>query len=186
MEGSDPFDYKRVGPLKFKMQKAENVIKGKLAEGLMEQLLKASGCRVYRLGADAALENIAQLEDEFSKDSDLGKKMASIPDFAVMGCRERPVFVEVKFRAEPESLEEELLLEKDAQEGFWKAKIVLVTTKTKPYFRVLTPPYFSKEKREGWPIPVANWKPLAQDEDLGCGEEIIKEFEELAEKYYQK
>ncbi len=168
------------------MFSAENIVKGKLAEGLVEQLLKASGCRVYRLGADAALENIAQLEDEFSKDSDLGKKMASIPDFAVMGCREKPVFVEVKFRAEPESLEEELLLEKDAQENFWKAKIVLVTTKEKPYFRVLTPPYFSKEKRDGWPIPVANWKPLEKDEDLGCGKDVIKEFEELAEKYYNK
>ena len=168
------------------MQKAENVIKGKLAEGLVEQMLKASGCRVYRLGAEAALENIAQLEDEFSKDSDLGKKMASIPDFAVMGCRERPVFVEVKFRAEPESLEEELLLEKEPQEIFWQAKIVLVTIKEKPFFRVLTPPYFSKEKREGWPIPVANWKPLEKDIDLGCDKKIITQFEELAKKYYGK
>ena len=166
------------------MFEPESIVKGKLAESLVEQLLKASGCRVYRLGADAALENIAQLEDEFSKDSDLGKKMASIPDFAVMGCREKPVFVEVKFRADPESLEEELLLEKEAQEGFWKAKIVLVTTKEKPYFRVLTPPYFSKEKREGWPIPVANWKPLEKDEDLGCDAKTVKEFEKLAEKYY--
>lgn len=168
------------------MFKAENIVKGKLAESLVEQLLKASGCRVYRLGAEAALENIAQLEDEFCKDSDLGKKMASIPDFAVMGCREKPVFVEVKFRAQPESLEEELLLEKDAPENFWRAKIVLVTVKEKPYFRVLTPPYFSKEKRDGWPIPVANWRPLEKDEDLGCGKDVIKEFETLAEKYYQK
>ena len=99
------------------MQNSENVIKGKLAEGLVEQLLKASGCRVYRLGSEAVLENIVQLEDEFAKDSNLGKKIASIPDFVVMGNREKPVFVEVKFRAEPESLEEELLLEKDAQEG---------------------------------------------------------------------
>jgi hypothetical protein len=61
------------------MQKAENVVKGKLAESLVEQMLKASGCRVYRLGAEAALENIAQLEDEFSKDSDLGKKWRQFP-----------------------------------------------------------------------------------------------------------
>lgn len=153
---------------------------------MVEQMLKASGCRVYRLGAAAVLETIVQLEDEFSKDSAAGKKVASIPDFMVMGMRERPVFVEVKFRAEPESLEEELLLEKDAPEGFWGAKIVLVTNKQKPYFRVLEPPYFSKEERDGWPIPVANWKPLEKDVDLGCDEKIIKEFEELVEKYYSK
>ena len=168
------------------MSEPENVIKGKLAESLVEQLLKASGCRVYRLGSEAMLENIVQLEDEFNKDSSLGKKIASIPDFVVMGNRERPIFVEVKFRTDPESLEEELLLEKESQEKFWESKIVLVTTKEKPYFRVLTPPYFSKEKREGWPIPVPNWKPLEKDADLGCDASIIKKFEELAEKYYAK
>ena len=58
------------------MPNSENIIKGKLAESLVEQLLKASGCRVYRLGSDAILENIVQLEDEFNKESDLGKKIA--------------------------------------------------------------------------------------------------------------
>lgn len=168
------------------MSAPENIIKGKLAESLVEQLLKASGCRVYRLGSEAMLENIVQLEDEFNKDSNLGKKIASIPDFVVMGNREKPVFVEVKYRTDPESLEEELLLEKESLEKFWESKIVLVTAKEKPYFRVLTPPYFSKEKREGWPIPVINWKPLEKDIDLGCDSKIIKEFEELAKLYYAK
>ena len=168
------------------MANSENIIKGKLAESMVEQLLKASGCRVYRLGSEAMLENIVQLEDEFNKDSNLGKKIASIPDFVVMGNREKPIFVEVKFRTDPESLEEELLLEKESLEKFWESKIVLVTTKKKPYFRVLTPPYFSKQKREGWPIPVPNWMPLEKDDDLGCTAKIIKQFEELAEKYYSR
>ena len=103
-----------------------------------------------------------------------------------MGIREKPILVEVKYRTDPESLEEELLLEKESLEKFWEAKIVLVTVKEKPYFRILTPPYFSKEKREGWPIPVINWKPLEKDLDLGCNRETIKQFEELAKKYYGK
>lgn len=168
------------------MGEPANIIKGKLAENLVEQLLKASGCRVYRLGSDAVLENVVQLEDEFDKDSELGKKIASIPDLMVMGQREKPVLVEVKFRTDPESLEEELLLEKDSLENFWQAKIVLVTTKAKPYFRVLTPPYFSKEKREGWPIPVPNWKSLEKDPDLGCDAKTLKKFEDLLKKHYSK
>jgi len=131
------------------MAEPANIIKGKLAENLVEQLLIANGCRVYHLGSAAVLENIVQLEDEFSKDSVLGKKIASIPDLIVMGQQEKPVLVEVKFRANPEALEEELLLEKDSLENFWQAKIVLVTPKEKPYFRVLTPPYFSQEKTRG-------------------------------------
>ena len=102
------------------MGEPANIIKGKLAENLVEQLLKTSGCRVYRLGSDAVLENVVQLEDEFDKDSELGKKIASIPDLMVMGQREKPVLVEVKFRTDPESLEEELLLEKDSLENFWQ------------------------------------------------------------------
>ncbi len=168
------------------MQNSENVIKGKLAENMVEQLLKASGCRAYRLGSDAVLENVVQLEDEFDKDSNLGKRIASIPDLMVMGQREKPVLVEVKFRTDPESLEEELLLEKEPLENFWKTKIVLVTAKAKPYFRVLTPPYFSKEKRDGWPIPVPNWKPLENDPDLGCDAKTLKKFEDLIKKYYGK
>jgi len=162
-----------------------NIIKGKLAESLVEQLLKANGCRVYRLGSDTVLENIVQLEDEFDKDSNLGKKIASIPDLMVMGLREKPIFVEVKFRTDPESLEEELLLEKDSLEKFWESKIILVTIKEKPYFRVMTPPYFSKEKREGWPIPVPNWRPLEKDPDLGSDTKAIKKFEELAKKFFR-
>lgn len=167
------------------MATTESVLKGKLAESLVEQLLKASGCRVYRLGSEATLENIVQLEDEFSKDSDLGKKISSIPDFVVMGNREKSVFVEVKYRTDPESLEEELLLEKEAPEIFWEAKIVLVTAKERPYFRVLTPPYFSKEKREGWPIPVPNWKPLKNDIDLGCDSKLMEKYEELVKKFFK-
>ena len=168
------------------MADPENVIKGKLAESMVEQLLKANGCRVYRLGSDSVLENIVQLEDEFDKDSVLGKKIASIPDLMVMGIREKPILVEVKFRTDPESLEEELLLEKEPLERFWESKIIMVTIKEKPYFRVLTPPYFSKEKREGWPIPIPNWRALEKDPDLGCDAKTIRKFEEMLKKYYGK
>lgn len=168
------------------MANTESVLKGKLAESLVEELLKRSGNRVYRLGSDALLENIVSLEPEFNKEGILGKKIASIPDFALISGRGKPIFVEVKFRSEPESLEEELLLEKEWLEKFWEAKIILVTAKEKPYFRVLTPPYFAKEKREGWPIPVCLWKPLELDQEFAIENRTIQEFEALAQKYFSK
>jgi len=96
------------------------------------------------------------------------------PGFCGDGCTRKAGVCGGEFRTDPESLEEELLLEKEALEKFWEAKIVLATIKEKPYFRVLTPPYFSKEKREGWPIPVSNWKPLEKDPDLGCDAKTLK------------
>lgn len=165
---------------------SENLIKGRMAESLVEELLKVSGNRVYRLGSDAALENIVQLEEEFNKESSVGKKISSIPDFVIINSIGKPLLLEIKFRTDPESLEEELLLEKESLEKFWEAKIILVTTKERPYFRVLTPPYFTKEKREGWPIPVFKWKALEDDPDILTDPGVIKEFESLVKKYYSK
>ena len=168
------------------MPESENVIKGRIAQTLVEELLKASGRRVYRLGAEVTLENISQREEEFDKDSALGKKISSIPDFVVFSARNKPVFAEVKFRTDPESMEEELLLEKEASEKFWETKIILVTVKEKPFFRVASPPYFSKQARDGWPIPVARWRALEKNADFGIDLAQLQRFEELAVKYFSK
>jgi hypothetical protein len=135
------------------------------------------------LSQDFILENLDQLEKSFSRDSQAGKKISSIPDFFIINFQKKPFFVEVKFRKEPESLEEELLLEKEYLEKFWEAKIILVTT-DKPYFRVSNPPYFKKEKKEGWPIPVFDWQPIEADLDFSVTYPILKKFEKLVEKYY--
>lgn len=161
----------------------ENILKGKIAESLVEELLKKNGDRVYRFGSETVLQNLTQLGKGFDRESEVGKKISSIPDFIVISQQKTPIFVEVKFRTDPEALEEELLLEKEYLEKFWEAKIILVTTK-KPYFRVLSPPYFQKEKREGWPIPIFRWQPIEGDLDLGIDTEILKNFEKLVKKYY--
>lgn len=163
--------------------KPENILKGKMAECLVKQLLKKSGNKVFRFGYERILQNLTQLERNFDRESETGKKIASIPDFIVINQRKRPLFVEVKFRTNPEALEEELLLEKEFLEKFWEAKIILVTLK-KPYFRVLTPPYFQKAKKEGWPIPIFKWLALEKDVAFGVETKILKEFEKLVEKYY--
>lgn len=44
----------------------ENILKGRMAEGLVEELLKESGNKVYRFGYEAILQNLTQLE-KFNK-----------------------------------------------------------------------------------------------------------------------
>jgi len=163
----------------------ENILKGKIAEVLVEELLRECKNKVYRFGNGEILQNLIQSEKSFNREGKTGRKISSIPDFVIVTKEKESLFLEVKFRADPEALEEELLLEKEFLERFWKAKIVLVTSKEKPYFRVLTPPYFAKEKREGWPIPVLNWLPLEDDPELKVKSKILKKFERLIEKYYQ-
>ncbi|MFH0987327.1 MAG: hypothetical protein V1841_00320 [Patescibacteria group bacterium] len=164
---------------------AENILKGKIAEVLVEELLRRCRNKVYRFGNGEILKNLSQSEKFFDREGGIGRKISSIPDFLVTTKERKIYFLEVKFRSDPEALEEELLLEKEIIEKIWKAKIVLVTSKEKPYFRVLIPPYFAKEKREGWPIPVLNWLPLEDDPDLNVKSKVLKEFNELIEKYYR-
>lgn len=164
----------------------QSILKGKIAEDLVRELLEKNQIRVYLLSQKKLLEELEQAENSFKWESKTGKKISSIPDFLVFTKKPKAIFIEVKFRSDPESLEEVLLLEKEYIEKYWEAKIVLVTPKEKPYFRVVSPPYFSKEKKEGWPIPVLNWLPIEDDPDLGINPKTIEEFEALVEGYYKK
>lgn len=163
----------------------QSILKGKIAENLVRELLEKNGLRVYSLGQKKLLEELEQTENSFSWESKTGKKISSIPDFIVFNNESKSCFVEVKFRSDPESLEEVLLLEKEYIEKYWEAKIIIVTQKEKPYFRIVSPPYFSKQKKEGWPIPLFNWLPLEDDPDLKIEEKTTREFERLVEKYYK-
>ena len=165
--------------------KPESILKGKIAENLVEEMLKKAGNSVFRFGSEPVLRNLIQADKKLDRETEIGRKIASIPDFVVVSQMKKPIFVEVKFRTDPEALEEQLLLEKEHLERFWEAKIVLVTIK-KPYFRVLIPPYFIKEKKEGWPIPVLNWQPIEADLDFGVKYGLLKKFEEMVEKHYSK
>ena len=127
----------------------QSILKGKIAENLVRELLEKNGLRVYSLGQKKLLEELEQTENSFSWESKTGKKISSIPDFIVFNNESKSCFVEVKFRSDPESLEEVLLLEKEYIEKYWEAKIIIVTQKEKPYFRIVSPPYFSKQKKEG-------------------------------------
>src|SRR3990167_6907718 len=80
---------------------AESMLKGRMAETLFEELMKESGNIVYRFGYEAIVQNLIQLEEKFSRYSDVGEKIRSIPDFIVLDKKGEPLLVEVKFRARP-------------------------------------------------------------------------------------
>jgi hypothetical protein len=155
----------------------ESILKGRMAEGLVEELLKQCGNRVYRFGYEAVLQNLTQLEKVFDRESEVGQRIKSIPDFIVINKEGRPFFVEAKFRTEL------VVYSKDIKrieliEKFWKAKIILLTTQ-RPYFRISNSPYLNE--RGGW-----NWIPLEEDKDLNITPDILNQFNGLVEKYYLK
>ncbi|MDD3808542.1 MAG: hypothetical protein PHG49_03475 [Candidatus Pacebacteria bacterium] len=77
---------------------AENMLKGRMAESLVEELFKLCGYKIYRFGYEAVLQNLVQVESNFEKYNDVAEKIRAIPDFIVIDSSGKPVFIEVKFR----------------------------------------------------------------------------------------
>jgi hypothetical protein len=71
------------------------LIKGRIAEALVEELLRDCGNNVYRFGYETLLQNLIQSDANFDRGTKNGQQVRSIPDFVVVNSRGRPTFVEV-------------------------------------------------------------------------------------------
>ena len=78
----------------------ENMIKGRIAEAIIEELLKASGNDVYRFGYESILQNLVQRGSNFDHRNKNAHQVKSIPDFVVLNAEGNNFFLEVKFRAD--------------------------------------------------------------------------------------
>lgn len=76
----------------------ENMLKGRMAESLVEELFKLCGYKVYRFGYEAILQNLTQIDASFDVDDDVAQRIRAIPDFIVIDKNKKPIFIEVKFR----------------------------------------------------------------------------------------
>ena len=156
---------------------AESMLKGRMAETLFEELMRESGNVVYRFGYEAIVQNLVQLEGRFNRYNEVAEKIRSIPDFIVIDKKGKPVFVEVKFRWKSElhagDYSSKLI---ERIEKYWGAKIVLVNCWEQPYFRVVDPPYFDKNKK-------LKLKPLVEESEWKIDKKIYEKYENLVHRY---
>ena len=158
------------------MMPPENILKGRMAEALVDELLRSCGNKVYRFGYEAVLQNLTQIERAFDGDSEIGRQIRSIPDFLVLNEAGKPFFVEVKFRSHPEPFHDHLISLLKTIDKFWRAKVILVTPQ-EPRFRVVSSPYFDEKGKP-------RFSGLAKDLDLNVTEQELKKFESLVEEYF--
>ena len=149
-----------------------NIIKGRIAEAIIEELLRASGNKVYRFGYESILQNLIQTDSPFDRYSRNGEQVRSIPDFVVVNPEGRSFFVEVKFRSDPVRLLKTPLL-KQLKE-YWQARLILVTI-TKPYFRVIDPQVLFEDNYA--------FDALEDDTDFNVSLEALKKFVPLVKKF---
>lgn len=156
---------------------AEAVLKGRMAETLVEELLRASGNTVYRFGYEQALPNLDQIGKGFQRNTDVGERIRAIPDLVVINKDGQASFVEVKFRWTPTGpLHHNTVEALKRTEKHWKARVIFVNCIKKPYFRVMEPPYF---KSRG-----IQTKPLLSYDEWSIDPALYEEYEHLAVKYF--
>jgi hypothetical protein len=153
----------------------ERMLKGRIAETLVEQLLRKSGNEVYRFGYEAIMQNLVQIKETFAKHGSTAEQISTIPDFIVINSKREPFFVEVKFRRNGELFDTDMKRFKLINQ-FWKAKIILVNGVKKPFFEVVSAPYFDAQER-------IISKPLLEEATWEVKPETYAEFEDLVEKY---
>ncbi|KKS52803.1 MAG: hypothetical protein UV19_C0016G0006 [Parcubacteria group bacterium GW2011_GWA2_42_28] len=154
---------------------AESMLKGRMAETLFEEMMKASGNIVYRFGYEAIVQNMTQLAEKFDRYSKVGEKIRSIPDFIVLDKKGEPLLVEVKFRYRPEAHKGDFERFNNIQKE-WGATLVLVNCWEQPYFRMAKPPYFGSKRQ-------LQLKPLTSASEWNIKEGVYREYESLVHKY---
>ena len=154
---------------------AESILKGRMAETLVEELLRESGNTVYRFGYEAIMQNLPQLKKSFDAHDDMSERIRAIPDFIVIDKRGNPLLLEVKYRWNAKLHDDDYERLKRIK-TFWNAKMIFVNRIEKPYFRISNPPYVDD-------VGNLNSRPLVGDDDWKISKETYEKFEALVEKY---
>lgn len=157
-----------------KQEWRETRLKGKMAESLVYNLLEESGNEVYAIGYEELLPGLSgRGRHNFIRNTIIGKKISSIPDFFVIDKSKQPHLVEVKFRYDSKWHENDYEKLELFKKNWEEAIIVVVSCSQKPYFRFCQYPFSEKIIIE----PIQNFK------SFGITDEIIKKFDALIAKY---
>lgn len=159
-----------------KQEWRETSLKGRMAESLVYDLLKESGNEVYRIGYEAILPGLARIEESFKRNSEVGEKIRSIPDFFVIDKSGNPHLVEVKFRWHPAGHENDLKILERIRNAWKECFVFYINCSEKPYFRVSKDPFI-----DGANKLVA--EPIQNLKFLGVTQELLDKFDALVEKY---
>lgn len=160
------------------MWSPENILKGRMGEALINELLSNSGNAVYRFGYETILQNLTQSDREFDRETETGQQISCTPDFVVVNQYRKPFFVEVKFRSSLQHHVDEFVRDLNRIQKFWRAKVIVVTPE-EPYFRITNSPYIDGRGN----LIFSN---LEDDPDLNVSDEELKKFCVLVQKYFDK
>jgi len=150
----------------------EGMIKGRIAETLIEELFLSLGFNVFRYGMENTVPGIMKLLKGIR--SDVADTIRKMPDFVIQNTRNGEVFfIEVKFRAN----EEFSISDIDKDYPFENAFFILVSKK---HIKCLS----YQELKSGKSINPSSHNYLGNRKEFELDKEVIIEFCDFAVKFF--
>ena len=171
---SSPLDINSNGLSKREGRYKEGMIKGRIAETLIEELFLSLGWNVFRYGMENTVPGIMKLLKGVR--SEVAETIKKMPDFVIQNPKTDEVFfIEVKFRAKEEfSLSE---VEKDYP--FENAFFIVVS---KNHIKCLS----FQELKSGREITPTSHNYLGNRKEFELDKEVIKDFCDFAVKFFSE
>lgn len=150
------------------------MIKGRIAETLIQELFLSLGYNVFRYGMENTIPGIMELLKGVK--SDVATEIRRMPDFVIQNPKTSEVyFIEVKFRAS----ETFRISDLPKNYPFKNAYIVLVSKK---HIKCIT----VQELEKGKSITPKSNNYLGNLEEFHLDKEVIKEFCDFAVKFFKE
>lgn len=149
----------------------ENVIKGRIAETLIEELFLYLGFNVFRYGMENTVPGIMKLLRGVR--SDVADTIRKMPDFVIQSKNGAVFFIEVKFRANEEFSIDDI----DEDYPFENAFFVLVSKK---HIKCLS----YSELKAGKSITSSSQNYLGNRKEFELDKEVIIDFCDFAVKFF--
>jgi len=150
-----------------------NMIKGRIAETLIQELFLSLGYHVFRFGMENTIPGIMELLKGVR--SDVAQEIRRMPDFVMQNTTSKEVyFVEVKFRSSGEFTFKDL----PKNYPYENAYIILVSKK---HIKCIT----VKELQDGKEITPSTHNYLGSRKEFDLNKDIIISFCEFAIKFFE-
>ena len=150
----------------------ENIIKGRIAETLIEELFLSLGYNVYRYGMENTVPGVMKLLKGVK--SDVADMIRKMPDFVIQNKTGDVFFVEVKFRSNGEFSIRDI----DKDYPFENAFFVIISKK---HIKCLS----YKELESGKIIDSSSHNYLGNRKEFDLDKERIIEFCNFATKFFE-
>lgn len=150
-----------------------NMIKGRIAETLIQELFLSLRYNVFRYGMENTIPGIMELLKGVK--SAVADEIRRMPDFVIQNPRNNEVyFVEVKFRADGE-----LSRENVAKDYPWENAFFILVSKK--HIKCIT----FEELQYGKSITATSHNYLGNRKEFDLDKDVIKQFCEFAVKFFE-